>query len=79
MNKYKVEGYITIPVEVIIEAKDASDATIHAEVAVMDEFPQGCTICAFGEIEYQFAGEEEKVIINLGDDYEYDFNRGKLK
>ena len=74
MGKYKVEGWIKVPVDVEIEADNSTDACIYAHEAVMDEFPRGTSISISGNIEYQFAGEEEKVIIAACEEYEYEFN-----
>lgn len=74
MPKYKVEGYIKIPVDVIIHAEDEAHACAYAYEAVIDEMPSGFSVIPCGQVEYQFAGEDEKVIISASDDYEYDFN-----
>ena len=74
MKKYKVEGYIKVPVDVSIFADSASDACAYAQDAVMDEIPRGSSIVNLGNIEYQFADDDTITVIGLGDDYEYDFN-----
>lgn len=77
MNKYKVEGYIKVPVDVTIFAESEEDACAFSIDAVSDEIPQGSSIMNLGNIEYQFADDETITVIGLGDDYEYCFDNAQ--
>lgn len=74
MKKYKVEGWIKVPVDVEIWADSKEDAVDFATQAVSDEIAPGSNIYYGDKIDHQFDGEDEINTIKVCDGYEYDFS-----
>jgi hypothetical protein len=66
--KYRVEGYIQVPVEVIVEADTPTEAMDAAHQAVSEEFPPYTSILPTNEDIRLDRG----TVISVSDDYEYD-------